>query len=64
MQYKNVAQRTSGSNAIHDYGQSATVAVQNDDASAGLSYPDRNLWKTISTSDPNLQQPSDQWTRL
>jgi len=38
MQYKNVANGQSGSNAIHDYGQSATVAVQNDDASAGLSY--------------------------
>ncbi|MCK9617969.1 MAG: choice-of-anchor J domain-containing protein [Lentimicrobiaceae bacterium] len=38
MQYKNVANGQTGSPAIHDYGQSATVAIQNDEGTVGLCY--------------------------
>lgn len=38
MQYKNVANGQSGSNAPHNWGQSATVAIQNGNCDAGLCY--------------------------
>ncbi|MDD2528263.1 MAG: choice-of-anchor J domain-containing protein [Lentimicrobiaceae bacterium] len=38
MQYKNVDNGQSGSTLPHVFGQSATIAIQNDDATAGLSY--------------------------
>jgi hypothetical protein len=38
MQYKNVATGQSNSNVPHDYGQSATVAIQNEATTMGLCY--------------------------
>ncbi|MCF7912844.1 MAG: choice-of-anchor J domain-containing protein [Candidatus Cloacimonetes bacterium] len=38
MQYDNTATSQAGSNAPHDYGQSATVAIQNEAADMGLTY--------------------------
>ncbi|MDY6915893.1 MAG: choice-of-anchor J domain-containing protein [Candidatus Cloacimonadota bacterium] len=38
MQYKGVATRQSNSNVPHDFGQSATVAIQNEAATIGLCY--------------------------
>ncbi|HCX99373.1 MAG TPA: hypothetical protein DG754_04455, partial [Bacteroidales bacterium] len=38
MQYKNVDNGQSGSSLPHVFGQSATIAIQNDDATAGLCY--------------------------
>ncbi|MDN5354925.1 MAG: hypothetical protein PWQ09_1681 [Candidatus Cloacimonadota bacterium] len=38
MQYNNVATGQSNSNVPHDYGQSATVAIQNEAATMGLCY--------------------------
>lgn len=38
MQYKNVDNGQSGGTIPHVFGQSATVAIQNDDATAGLAY--------------------------
>ncbi len=38
MQYLNVATGQTGSNIPHDFGQSATVGIQNDDWSTGLGY--------------------------
>ncbi|MDP4280882.1 MAG: choice-of-anchor J domain-containing protein [Bacteroidota bacterium] len=43
MQYKNVDNGQSGGTVPHNLGQSATIGIQNDDYSAGLSYLRENV---------------------
>jgi hypothetical protein len=54
MQYKNVDNGQSGSTLPHVFGQSATIGIQNDDATAGLSY----LWEVIEDNQYVGPEPS------